>query len=100
GAPIGIFRGAVGCLALSSGGNARMAVGTGPSVELWDIPAGKRQAVLRGHRGAVRALAFSPDGRQLLSGGSDRTVRLWDLDAGKQRMACTWAIGPVHPVAV
>jgi WD40 repeat protein len=97
--PIGIFRGAVGSLALSTAGNARMAVGTGPAIELWDIPAGKRQLVLRGHRGAVRALAFSPDGRLLLSGGIDRSVRLWDLDAGKERATYNWEVGPVHAVA-
>jgi WD40 repeat protein len=96
---IGIFRGAVGCLALSAAGKTQMAVGSGRVVELWDIAAGKRQAVLRGHRGAVQAVAFSPDGRLLLSGGSDRSVRLWDLEAGKERAAYNWEVGPVYAVA-
>jgi WD40 repeat protein len=96
---IGIFRGAVGCLALSSASQLQMAVGTGNVVELWETPAGKRRAVLKGHRSAVRALAFSPDGRLLLSGGSDKTVRLWDLEAGKERAAFDWDLGAVHAVA-
>src|SRR5262249_40939451 len=56
---LGFFRGAAGCLALSSVGKACMAVGNGGVVELWDVSAGKRQALLKGHWGAVRALTYS-----------------------------------------
>ena len=60
---IGLFRGAVGCLSLSPAGGARLAVGTGTIVELWDATAGKRQALLKGHRREVRADELMCHGR-------------------------------------
>jgi WD40 repeat protein len=50
-------------------------------IVLWDVPAGKVRAVLRGHTGVCFALAFSPDGKRLATGGYDNTVRLWNVPA-------------------
>jgi WD40 repeat protein len=47
-------------------------------VKLWDMAAGKEQAVLT-HSGEVLCVAVSRDGRYLAAGSWDGTVRVWDL---------------------
>jgi WD40 repeat protein len=92
------FQAAIRGLAFSPDGTM-LAVAAGRAVELWDVAAGTRRAVLKGHRSEVRGVAFAPDGRLLLSGGRDRTVRLWDAAAGRERACFDWHVGRVHAVA-
>jgi WD40 repeat protein len=55
----------------------------GPEIRLWDVAAGRRRAVLRGHRRAITCLAISRDGRYLATASWDETVRLWHLPSGR-----------------
>jgi WD40 repeat protein len=48
-------------------------------VELWDVPARRRWASLRGHTMAVLSAAFSPDGKTLATGSGDQTVKIWSV---------------------
>jgi WD40 repeat protein len=60
----------------SSGGRAR-------SIWLWDLPADKPRAVLRGHRCRVMALAFSRAG-WLASADVQSTVKLWNAATAQE----------------
>jgi WD40 repeat protein len=49
-------------------------------IELWDVRAGLRVGVLRGHEsGWVSGLAFDRAGRALVSGGEDGRILVWDV---------------------
>jgi WD40 repeat protein len=48
------------------------------TIRLWEMPAARERAVLRGHIGTVKGLAFSPDGKFLASGGQEGRAVLWD----------------------
>jgi mono/diheme cytochrome c family protein len=71
--------GTVNAVAFAADGQTAASASDDHSVRLWDIPGGKRLAVLDGHKGEVYAVAFSGDGQSLLSGGADRLARLWNL---------------------
>ena len=49
-------------------------------IGLWNIPTGKKVAILHGHTALVRSLDFHPDGKTLASGSDDSTVRLWSVN--------------------
>jgi WD40 repeat protein len=68
-------------------------------VLIWDLAAGKPQAIYQGHSAPVVALAFSPDGGTLASGGCDRTVKLWDMASGKERATLKGHAGMVTSLA-
>ncbi len=55
------------------------------SLRLWDAPAGRPRAILRGHDEEVNWAAFSPDGRQLVSVSDGGRIILWDLATGRER---------------
>ena len=63
-------------------------------MRVWDLAAGREEAVLTGHDGEVFSMAITPDGALAVSGGSDRTVRVWDLAAGAQR--ASWPATPAR----
>jgi WD40 repeat protein len=77
-------------MALSPDGKLLASTGHdwGGTVQLWDLEAGKRSAILAGgepgRRIQVTNLAFSPDGTTLATlGGEDRRLRLWDVAGAK-----------------
>ncbi len=60
---------------------ARVAVGDGRVVRVWDVADGAPRATLE-HPAQVLGAAFSPDGRHLLTWDAERTARLWVVDGG------------------
>lgn len=50
------------------------------ALEAWiyEIPSGRRVAVLDGHQDQIYSLAYSPDGKHLVTGSLDSTARVWD----------------------
>jgi WD40 repeat protein len=71
--------GAVNGLAFSPDGKFLASRGPDHVIVLWELPTGRKHAVLQGHRDTIKALSFSPDGKTLASGSDDQTIRLWDL---------------------
>jgi WD40 repeat protein len=76
-----------------------LATVSGRTVELWEVPAGRRRAVLDTHRNRVTAVAFAPDGRTLLTAALDGVLRLWDTADGRCRHELAWGLGGLHAVA-
>jgi len=75
---------AVKPLAFSPDG-ARLAVGVGREIVLWDVASHQRIAVLNGHTKRVNFLVFARGGKILASGADDQQVRLWDITSTKPR---------------
>jgi hypothetical protein len=71
----------------------------GGEVWLWDFPAGKERACLRGHKGAVRQVLFGPDGGTVVTWGADRTLRLWAADTSAELGRLEWFDRPPCLVA-
>jgi len=54
------------------------------AVELWDLEAGHRMAVLTGHDGYVYDVDFSRDGRYLATACDDGSTRMWDIATAEE----------------
>ncbi len=89
----------VRALAFSPDGRTLAAAGPDRRVNVWNVPARRLTARLRGHALDVWAVAFSPDGRRIVSGGNDRAVILWDV--GRRRRVARFGehTQPVQAVA-
>jgi WD40 repeat protein len=68
-------------------------------LEIWDLDATKRLALLAGHEGHVGAVAFRLDGHMLASASDDGTVRLWDPETFREIRVLSGHQGPVKGVA-
>ena len=76
------------CVAFSPDGRTLALGGDDSLIRLWDMPACRERAAMRGHVDAVRTVTFSPDGSRIASSGQDRLVMVWDAIACK----------PVRPI--
>jgi WD40 repeat protein len=54
-------------------------------LRLWDIPAGRERAVVKGYTGRINALALSPLGDTLVTASSEGSAKLWDAGTAKVR---------------
>jgi WD40 repeat protein/serine/threonine protein kinase len=66
---------------------ARLAIGSGADIRVWDPGVARSGLTLKGHRAEVQALAFSPDGSVLASGSSDGLLRFWHASAYRERFS-------------
>jgi len=89
--------GEIGAVAWSPDG-ARVAVGDGAQIRLWDRH-GRLRATLAGHEGTVRLLAWSPEGQRLLSGGDDEQARIFHLADPGTGQPLRGHSGPITAIA-
>jgi mono/diheme cytochrome c family protein len=91
--------GTVNTIIFSPDGQTAASASDDGTVRIWDVPSGKRLAMLAGHKAEVYAIAFSADGRFLLSAGGDRLVRLWDLQTRTEMRTLQGHAAPIRCVA-
>ncbi|MDE0671810.1 MAG: hypothetical protein OXH72_08720, partial [Caldilineaceae bacterium] len=78
---------------------ARLAVGGGANIRLYDAHTREVVSLLTGHAREVFGVAFSPDAQTLASSSADNTVRLWDVTTGTVRHTLESHTGQVYEVA-
>jgi WD40 repeat protein len=66
-------------VSLSPDGQYLATAGTGLTVKIWDVNAGREISEGIGHSRAVQRVAFSPDGKQVVSGGLDHSILVWNI---------------------
>jgi WD40 repeat protein/tRNA A-37 threonylcarbamoyl transferase component Bud32 len=69
---------------LAFGKDDRLAVGCVDTIEIWDVPAGKRIRTLSNGEGGGRTLCFDPNGRWLAANDGNRAVRVWEVTTGRE----------------
>ncbi|HEX7900179.1 MAG TPA: PDZ domain-containing protein [Planctomycetota bacterium] len=68
---------------------ARLAVGCGQTVRIYDTTSWQELGRLEGHPQQVYSTAFSRDGKTLAAGGFEGTVQLWDVETRRPLRALT-----------
>lgn len=63
-----------------SADSSRLALGTTPSIMIWNTQDGKQVGLpLQGHTTTVQSIAFNPTGTRLASGSADGQIIVWDV---------------------
>ena len=75
---------AISAFAVDTSGTRALWARSDHGLELWDLDANQRIALLEGHTEKVNALAFGPHDDLAFSCARDRTLRAWDLQTGRQ----------------
>jgi serine/threonine protein kinase/WD40 repeat protein len=88
--PMGGSRGTT--VAWHPDGNLLATGGSDPRIQIWDVKARRKVAVLEGHAQRVTTLNFHSDGNLLTSGSWDGVVRLWQPSPGRQLMRLPIAV--------
>jgi WD40 repeat protein len=92
-------------LAVSPDGTHLATINGDGTVGLWNVCAGREEAILRGHTGWGNSVTFSPDSTLLASSAAGNFMdglgdaRLWDVATGEQLMVLEGHTGPVKSVA-
>ena len=79
-------------VAVNSNGQVA-AVGSGNSIQLFEMKEGKEVKKLAGHGGAISGLLYVDD-NQILSSSADKTLRLWTVNDGQAKKTLTH-VGPI-----
>jgi WD40 repeat protein/serine/threonine protein kinase len=98
------IRGGLQTLAFSPNGKLLATGTTNGTVQLWEIPSGRRlgrplQYSADPSSLPITTLAFSFDGQLLAWGSSDRAVRVWSVDTMQPHCPPLWHDGPVDAIA-
>ena len=81
-------------------GDGRLALCTGRTAKLYQLPELKLVRALRGHEGATSAIALSTDGKLAITGGEDGGVFVWEVSSGKQVSALPNLGSPITALAL
>jgi eukaryotic-like serine/threonine-protein kinase len=82
--PVGAMRGQV--VAWHPDGESLAVAGSDPRIQIWNVAANRKVAVLEGHTQVVTELTFHPEGALLASHSWDGVLRLWDPSTGRPLM--------------
>jgi WD40 repeat protein len=75
----------VSCIAFHPDGRVVATGGSGGTIKLWDVAAGKElRAFVRDDDSLIETIVFHPDGRTLASGDENGTIKVWIADTGKK----------------
>jgi len=61
----------------------RVALASGPRVDIWDMTTETISVACQGHQGFVKLLRFSPNGNYLAACSSDKTIYVWNATSGE-----------------
>ena len=78
---------------------ARLAVGSGIGVWIYNALTGAEVDLLTEHTSVIRSVAFNPDGSTLAGGSWDGTIHLWDATTGQHLNTLTGHRSAVRSVA-
>ena len=66
---------------------------------LWDVPAGRPRARLRGHTADIYQVVFAPDGKTVATASWDGSIKLWHVATGEELLVFRRQAGVVWSVA-
>jgi WD40 repeat protein len=89
--PVGAMRGQV--VAWHPDGERLAVAGSNPRIQIWNVAANRKVAILEGHVQVVTELTFHPEGALLASHSWDGVLRLWDPSTGRPLLQFPLTVG-------